>query len=143
MTNTNSPVKPTVLIVEDEQALNDAYQTILRKEGFTVYAAFDGTEALELCRTIEPDVILLDLRMPEMGGIAFLEQYDAPEQHPNVQIIVFSNLDTQAEINEAYKLGAQRYMLKAWASPKELVKLIQDTLDSANRTKTEVSQARR
>jgi CheY-like chemotaxis protein len=128
MTDTTDKHQPVILVVEDEQTLNDAYQTILRKEGFTVYPAYDGSEALQICKTIEPDIILLDLRMPEVGGIAFLEQYNAAQDHPNVQIIVFSNLDTQSEINEAYRLGAQRYMLKAWASPKELVTLINDTL---------------
>jgi DNA-binding NarL/FixJ family response regulator len=45
-----------------------------------------------------------------------------------VQIIVFSNYDLQQEIDEAYDLGAQRYVLKAWASPKELIKIVEDTI---------------
>lgn len=44
-------------------------------------------------------------------------------------MIVFSNLDTQKEIDEAYKLGAHKYMLKAWASPKELVRFVKETLE--------------
>lgn len=132
MANTPRSTSPTILVVEDEQALNDAYETILEKEGFHVLVAYDGAEALEICNSTEPDLILLDLRMPHVGGISFLEQYHAATNHPNVQIIVFSNLDTQSEINDAYALGAHRYMLKAWASPKELVKLINDTLSQKN-----------
>lgn len=119
---------PKILIVEDEPALNDAYQTILRKEGYDVTTAFDGKEALELVKTAEPQLILLDLRMPKVSGIEFLKKYQATTKHPHVKIIVFSNLDAQKDIETAYQLGAQRYMLKAWASPNELVKLVKETL---------------
>lgn len=117
-----------ILVIEDEPALNDAYQVILQKEGYDVATAFDGDAALELAKTFKPHLILLDLRMPKVGGITFLKRYQAPTKHPTVKIVVFSNLDTQKEIDEAYQLGAQRYMLKAWASPNELVKLVKETL---------------
>jgi two-component system, OmpR family, response regulator VicR len=116
-----------ILIVEDEQPLNDAYKMILTKEGYDVRSVFDGEEALEIIDDFQPDLVLLDLRMPRVGGIEFLRRYDMAK-HKDVKVIVFSNLDTQKEIDEAYSLGAQRYMLKAWASPKELVKLVRDTL---------------
>lgn len=117
-----------ILIVEDELALNEAYQIILEKEGYDVYVAHDGQEALEITNKTEPDLILLDLRMPRVSGIEFLKAYQLSEKHPQVKVIVFSNLDTQKEIEEAYTLGAQKYMLKAWASPKELAKLVKQTL---------------
>ena len=117
-----------ILIVEDEIVLNEVYQIILEKEGYQVYVAHDGKEALEICEKVEPDLILLDLRMPRVGGIEFLKAYQLIDKHPAVKVIVFSNLDTQKEIDEAYSLGAKRYMLKAWASPKELAKLVQETL---------------
>jgi DNA-binding NarL/FixJ family response regulator len=121
-----------ILIVEDERSLNEAYQMILSKEGHTIYTAYDGEEALETARTIEPDIILLDLRMPRVGGIEFLKQYNPSEEHPDVRIVIFSNLDMQKEIDEAYKLGAHKYILKAWASPKELVKLVDELLAEKN-----------
>lgn len=121
-----------ILIVEDEKVLNEAYELILKNEGYEVEVAHDGHEALEKIETFEPDLILLDLRMPRIDGIEFLKRYNLTENHPNVKVIVFSNLDTQKEIDKAYELGAQRYMLKAWASPKELVKLVADTLQSTN-----------
>lgn len=117
-----------ILIVEDEKALNEAYQTILTKEGYKVSSALDGDEALEITELMEPDLILLDLRMPHIGGIEFLKKYELKKKHPKVKVIVFSNLDTQSEIDEAYELGAQTYMLKAWASPKELARLVKETL---------------
>src|SRR5688500_16508206 len=91
----------TILIVEDERNLNEAYQMILQRDGHTIHAAYDGTEALEITKKVEPDLILLDLRMPKMGGVEFLKHYNLKEMHPKVQVVIFSNLDTQKEIDEA------------------------------------------
>ena len=121
---------PIILIVEDEQSLNEAYQIILRKAGYTVRTAYDGEEALQVTEKEEPALILLDLRMPRMDGLEFLSNYQAREKHPNVKIIVFSNYDMQKEIDEAYRLGADRYFMKALASPKELLQVVEATLAS-------------
>lgn len=117
-----------ILIIEDDVALNQAYVTILSTAGYDVRSAFDGEVALKLTAEKEPDIIFLDLRMPTLDGIGFLKAYQPKTQHANVQIIVFSNYDLQQEIDEAYDLGAQRYVLKAWASPKELIRIVEDTL---------------
>lgn len=118
----------TILVVEDEKALNEAYCTILRKEGFKILPAFDGDEALSVAENSNVDLILLDLRMPKVNGIEFLKAFDLKSQKNPPIVIVFSNLDMQEEIDEAFELGATKYMLKAWASPKELVKLVKDNL---------------
>ncbi len=115
-----------ILVVEDEKVLNNAYQTILEKAGFEVSVAFDGEQAHEVLASFDPDVILLDLKMPNLDGIGMLRKYDIRKHHPNAKIIVFSNFDLQQEIDEAYDLGADKYMLKAGASPKDLVKIIED-----------------
>lgn len=120
--------KKKILIVEDERELNEAYQMILKKEGYDVRAAYDGDEALEATDKDEPDLILLDLRMPKVSGIEFLKKYNLAKKHPKVKVVVFSNLDTQKEIDDAYALGADKYMLKAWASPKELARLVHEML---------------
>jgi len=117
----------TILIVEDESSLNEAYQVILANAGYDILSAFNGEEALAIVNDVTPDVILLDLRMPVMDGIEFLKNYSA-EDNKKTKVIVFSNYDMQKEIEEAYKLGADKYILKAWASPNELLKLIKDVL---------------
>jgi len=117
-----------ILIVEDEKVLNEAYQTILKKEGYDIAVAYDGEEALIVAEHFKPNLILLDLRMPKLDGIGFLKKYNATKKHKDVEIIVFSNLDSQSDIDTAYELGAKRYILKAWATPKELVNLVAETL---------------
>ena len=59
-----------------------------------------------------------------LDGIGFLKQYQ-PEKHPETVVVVFSNYDSHADIDEAYKLGAHRYVLKARAAPKELLRLVE------------------
>jgi len=118
--------QPNILVIEDDLALNDAYKKILSLAGYAVQTAFNGEEALEVIKTQEPDIIFLDLRMPVMDGIGFLKEYQPKTAHPHVKIIVFSNYDMQQQVDEAYALGAERYVLKAWASPKELIKIVQD-----------------
>lgn len=118
-----------VLIVEDDVDLNSAYQLILGSAGHEVSSAENGKRALDVIKkTGDPDIILLDLRMPVMDGIEFLKCYDAPK-HSDTTIVVFSNYDAQKEVDEAYQLGAHRYVLKARAAPKELLRIVEDVLE--------------
>lgn len=118
----------SILVVEDDMTLNEAYKTLLGKAGYKVSTAFNGEEALTATSKGDPDLIFLDLRMPVMDGITFLKAYKPKDEHPKVKIIVFSNYDMQKEVDEAYKLGADHYVLKAWASPKELLHIVKNTL---------------
>lgn len=118
----------TVLVVEDENMLNEAYQVILTSAGYKALPAYDGKAALEILEDEHVDVILLDLRMPVLDGIGFLEAYQPMTREAPPKIIVFSNFDMQKEIDQAYALGADKYMLKAWASPKELIQLVKNLL---------------
>jgi len=119
--------KAKILIVEDEKDLNDAYSIILSSAGHEVATAFNGKQALDTVeKNGDPDLILLDLRMPVLDGIGFLEKYQPKEKHPDVCIIVFSNYDMQTEVDKAYELGAERYVLKALATPSSLLKIVND-----------------
>ncbi len=118
--------KRRILIVEDDIALSDAFGLILDKQGFIPDKAYNGDDAIKCIKANKPDLILLDLLMPVMDGKAFLKGFSNPE---NIPVIVLSNLDAKEEIQEVLDLGATRYMLKAWASPNELVKLVTETLE--------------
>lgn len=115
--------KQSILIVEDDTDLREAYEMILQSEGYDVRIAENGQAALDdVAANGDPRIIFLDLRMPGMDGIEFLKQYDAPA-HPETEVVVFSNYDAKNEIDAAYELGAQRYVLKARAAPKELIRI--------------------
>ncbi|OGL22396.1 hypothetical protein A2707_03680 [Candidatus Saccharibacteria bacterium RIFCSPHIGHO2_01_FULL_45_15] len=119
-----------ILIVEDEVSLSEAYHMLLKQAKYDVVVAQDGRDALEKVKEFDPELILLDLRMPVLDGVGFLKEYDLSHKHPNVKVIVFSNYDMQDEIDEAYRLGADRYILKAWASPREILNLVHDALET-------------
>ena len=120
-----------ILIVEDDKDLNFAYRLILEREEHTVDSAFNGEEALEKLQEFRADIILLDLLMPIKSGVEFLQSYDIVHEHPEVKILVFTNIDNAPEINEALRLGADKCIIKAWTSPQGLVKLIDNMLDPA------------
>lgn len=113
-----------VLIVEDERTLNDAYRMILEKEGHTVEATFNGEEALESIKKQTPDIILLDLLMPKMTGLEFLRAAKMKQNYPDTVVVILSNLDMDKEIQEAFKLGAYKYILKAMTSPSQLAVMV-------------------
>ena len=118
-----------ILVVEDDVDLNNTYSTVLRKEGLDVSSAKDGLEAIKLLDKFTPDLVLLDLRMAKMGGVEFLKVSNIANNLPNTKIIIFTNFDLNDEIQEAFELGASRYVLKAMLSPKQLVKLVEEELD--------------
>ncbi|HVI60684.1 MAG TPA: response regulator [Candidatus Saccharimonadales bacterium] len=119
-----------ILIVEDDHDLNNAYEVILASEGHEVASAFDGKQALAKLRDFSPDLILLDLLMPVMGGLEFLQQYDQTKSNPDVKVLIFTNMENSPEVNEAYKLGAHRCIIKSWTAPHNLARIVSDALNS-------------
>lgn len=100
------------MIVDDHPVVRDGLLAILSTQpDFAVIAeAGNGQEAVALLRTQQPDVILLDLEMPEMDGVAALRAMRVVK--PNVRAIVFTAYDTDERIVEAVQAGAQGYLLK-------------------------------
>lgn len=120
-----------IVIVEDEAPLREAYQTILTTHGHTVETAGDGETAIKLLSSHKrpPEVILLDMKLPRVNGLEFLRRL--PTEVPAATksaIIIFSNQEHEPDIDEAFRLGARKYILKAWASPRNLVKVVDDVL---------------
>ena len=125
-----------ILVVEDDKDLNNAYCIFLRHEGHEVVETFDGQEALTKLKKFTPDLVLLDLLMPVMGGLEFLQQWGKPNRNKNVKILIFTNMENSPEVTEAYKLGANRCIIKSWTAPHNLAKVITDTLQSTDPVKT-------
>lgn len=117
-----------VLVVEDDTALRNAYQTALTLEGYHSEAAADGLEALELVAARDYDVILIDMLMPNLGGLEFLKRYQGPAKHPATKIIVFSNMSVPHEVKQVLELGATKYLTKSNFTPKEMVHIIAEVL---------------
>jgi DNA-binding response OmpR family regulator len=117
-----------ILVVEDDTDLNNAYCIILRHAGHEVVEAFDGKEALEKLKDFEPDLVLLDLLMPVMGGLEFLQEWEKPKKHRDVKVLIFTNMENSPEVSEAYKLGANRCIIKSWTAPHNLARVVTDTL---------------
>ena len=120
-----------VLIVEDDKDLNAAYKIILKKEGHAVESALNGKDALEIAEKFNPDLILLDLLMPIMGGLEFLHNYNL-EKHSQVRVLIFTNMENSPEVNEAYSLGATRCIIKSWTAPQNLARIVADVLANRN-----------
>jgi CheY-like chemotaxis protein len=112
-----------ILVVEDEDILRETYEIILSTEPYDIDTAVNGEEALLKCKENVYDLILLDLMMPVMDGVTFLVKLN--EYYALLpKIIILSNLSGGSELQQALKLGAQRNILKASLSPKQLVTTI-------------------
>jgi DNA-binding NtrC family response regulator len=120
-----------ILVVEDDKDLNNAYKIILESENHTVVSAFNGKQALKALEEFTPDLILLDLLMPIMGGLEFLQHYDLIHKHPDVKVLIFTNMENSPEVTEAYNLGAARCIIKSWTAPQNLARVISDTLENS------------
>ncbi|HVV67212.1 MAG TPA: response regulator [Candidatus Saccharimonadales bacterium] len=123
-----------ILVVEDDHDLNNAYCIILKSEGHEVVSAYDGKEALKKVKDFNPELILLDLLMPVMGGLEFLQKYDLTHQHPDVKVLIFTNMENSPEVTEAYKLGAHRCIIKSWTAPHNLARVVADALEENDTT---------
>jgi CheY-like chemotaxis protein len=118
-----------ILVVEDDKDLNNAYSIILENDGHNVVSVFNGKEALKELKEFEPQLILLDLLMPVMGGLEFLQNYDL-DKHPNTKVLIFTNMENSPEVNEAYQLGAHRCIIKSWTAPQNLTHVINEALEN-------------
>ena len=110
-----------ILIVEDDVFLADLYKTKFTLEGFEVYSGYDGEKGLELAKKNEPDIILLDLILPKMGGFAVLEAIKADKKLKNIPVILLTNLSQKSDVEKGLKMGAKDYLIKAHFMPSEVV----------------------
>ncbi len=110
-----------VLVVEDEQDLRDALNTALTFEGYTVSVAGDGEEGLAVAFKEKPDLILLDITMPKMDGLAMLKALRADEWGKEVAVIVMTAHDDMGKIAEVIEAGGNDYVVKTDVSLGDIV----------------------
>jgi DNA-binding NarL/FixJ family response regulator len=105
---------PTIVIAEDEQDLREALQGMLEVHGFNVVAvATTGTEAVSLAAALNPELVLMDYRMPELDGVTATESIKA--RNPDTQIVMFTAFDEGSLSLEATRVGASAFLVKGCA----------------------------
>ena len=110
-----------ILIVEDEQIIIDLLQKKITEEGYEVFIAKDGEEGLKAMRETKPDLVLLDIVMPKMGGLEVMEEAQKEPELKKIPIIVISNSGQPVELDRAQKLGARDWLIKTEFDPEEVI----------------------
>ncbi|MBI2097774.1 MAG: response regulator [Candidatus Vogelbacteria bacterium] len=117
-----------ILLVEDDKFLSTALADKLAREGFAVIKASNGEEALAKVRLARPDLVLLDLIMPQKTGFEVLADLKLEPSTKNIPVIVLSNLGQEADIKKAKELGARDYLVKSDVEMKTVVEKIKAEL---------------
>ena len=104
--------KYSVLVVEDDANMQDFLQEVLAAEGYSVLASDDGQDALDQALFRKPDLILLDLRMPSLDGVAFCKAVRADQQTRNIPIIVVTSLNLPDKLEDSMAAGADDFIGK-------------------------------
>ena len=120
-----------VLVVEDDQFLSSLLVVALNNEHLETHASYDGFEALIEVKSWHPDLVLLDLLMPNKDGIAVLADIRADSEAPKTKVIVFSNLGEADTIARVKKFGVTDYFIKANTNPHEVVAKIKSIFPEA------------
>jgi CheY-like chemotaxis protein len=117
-----------ICIVEDDDNIREIYATELRSKGFTVIEAENGEEGLDLIKQNNPDLIMLDLKMPVMNGLEVLEKLRKDSQISKIPVIVLTNVDDQDSINEVGKYETRFYVVKSLTTPQKILGMIREVL---------------
>lgn len=127
---TGSEEKKTalLLVAEDDQFYANLYRTKLEKEGFGVIVASNGKETLELLKEHDPNLIILDLVMPEMDGFEVLKKLKEEKDLRDVPVIILSNLGQPEDVERAKALGVFKYIIKSNVSIHQMVESVEEAL---------------
>lgn len=114
-----------ILIVEDETTLSGVLSDKFEKEGHKTKIVDTGTEVLAVAQEFKPDLILLDLLLPEKSGLEVLKELKETEELKGIPVVVASNLDDDENIKKALKLGAVDYFVKSQHPINEIVEKVE------------------
>lgn len=117
-----------ITIVEDDHAIQQMYKIKLEFEGYKVSTADNGKEGLDVIERNLPDLILLDLRMPVMGGEEMLQNLRKQDWAANIRVVILTNISKDEAPAGLRFLGVDRYIVKAHHTPKQVVNIIEELL---------------
>ena len=120
--------KQTILIVEDEAVFRLIYRGVLENDGYQVIESANGRDGWETIQLKKPDLILLDLILPEMSGYELLQKVRADKTAKNIPVIIFSVMGAESDIQKALELGANYYRVKGASSPSDILTQIHESL---------------
>lgn len=115
-------------MVEDDEMLVEIYQRKLMSEAYELIIARDGKEALDKTQKLKPNLVLLDLVMPEMDGFEALQKIKGDPETKHIKVVVASNLSQEDEKKKARDLGADDFIIKSNYDLSELAKKIESYL---------------
>ncbi len=110
-----------ILLIEDEKIMINLLRKKLTGEGYDVTIARNGEEGLETMRELKPDVVLLDIIMPKMGGFEVMQEMKKDPELKKIPIIIVSNSGQPVELSKAKELGARDWLIKTEFDPQEVV----------------------
>ncbi len=117
-----------IAIVEDDQVISQMYRIKFEADGFNVETAENGKLGLELVKTMGPDIVLLDLMMPEMNGDEMLALMRKTDWGKDIPVIILTNMGEAEVPKEVMELGVRKVILKADMTPKQVVDLVKKQL---------------
>lgn len=117
-----------ILLIEDEDFLRRIFKTRLVADGYDVTDVGSAEKALDCLKEAAPDLIILDLYLPQMSGFDFLKLLKADPTRGNTPVLILSGLGQEADIRRGLELGAREYVVKTNVSPRELLKKIRHLL---------------
>lgn len=119
-----------ILLIEDDKFFQKFYATKLKENQVEVEVAGDGEEGLMKMKSVNPNLVLLDLIMPKMDGFAVLTARSQDENLKKIPVIVFSTLGQEKDIQNAQKLGANGYINKGFFDFNSMVATINQVMKS-------------
>ncbi len=117
-----------VAIIEDDPAINQMYRMKFENEGFNVRLASDGQTGYEMVKSFKPDIILLDLQMPEVSGLEVLRRIRGEEWGKDTPVIILTNLGEEESPSEIKDLKVETYIVKADLTPRQVVARVKEAL---------------
>ncbi len=117
-----------ICVIEDDIPIASMYEYKLQKEGFDVVVAYDGTSGLSLAKEWRPDLILLDLHMPNMNGDEMLEKMRATTWGSGIRVVILTNISKNEAPQKLRFLNVDRYVVKAHHTPAQVVQIVGEIL---------------